>query len=108
VIDTSVFPASAKPQHVVLKLYFKSGCGYYTGTNYKDIVLEEYDTILDFNSVYEKMLQVQIQAVYNETFRVPFWIDSYNVRFWDGIDLPGCARCGRYLSSWCEYPYIKR
>lgn len=38
--------------------------------------------------------------------RIPFWVDNIVVKNWDKSlgGLPGCERCGKFYSWFCEYP----
>lgn len=78
------------------------------GGNFKQIIPTSYGFDVDLKSSgYRKQRAMSISVWDNSVqSRVPFWIDNVVVKNWGESlgGLPGCERCGKFYSWFCEYP----
>ncbi|KAL0631378.1 hypothetical protein Q9L58_009750 [Maublancomyces gigas] len=78
------------------------------GGNFRQIIPTSYSFDVDLKTFgYRKQRGMSI-SVWDTPGqqRVPFWIDDVVVKNWgDSLGgLPGCERCGKFYSWFCEYP----
>lgn len=78
------------------------------GGSFKQIIPTSYSFDVDLKtSGYRKQRGMSIYLWDNVVQqRVPFWIDNLVVKNWGNSlgGLPGCERCGKFYSWFCEYP----
>lgn len=78
------------------------------GGTFKAITPTSYSFDVDLKSFgYRKQRAMSLYLWDNvKQERIPFWIDNLVVKSWkDSLGgLPGCERCGKFYSWFCEYP----
>lgn len=78
------------------------------GGSFKQIIPTSYSFDVDLTSFgYRKQRGMSLYLWNNNAQeRVPFWIDNLVVKNWGESlgGLPGCERCGKFYSWFCEYP----